>query len=203
MNYDNYRKIRAASWQTLLDCHIEELPVKVSAICETYGYTLRSYSAGIEMINALGLGKQCTISDGFAVMHKGRFYIFYDDKCTLGRQRFTIAHEIGHIIVGHLHEGDHSTVNEEQHDGESETERQANQYAARLLAPACVLNAIKCITPEQIEKTCQISRASAEYRSMRMHELVKRNRFLIDPLEKMVIKQFEPYIIKLKAGSSV
>ena len=113
----------------------------------------------------------------------------------------SIAHEIGHIIMGHLHEGDHSTENKEQHEGENETESQANQYAARLLAPACILHAIKCIMPEQIEKTCQISRASAEFRSIRMTELIKRNRFLTEPLEKMVFKQFESYVIKMKADN--
>ncbi|NLK37961.1 MAG: ImmA/IrrE family metallo-endopeptidase [Epulopiscium sp.] len=73
-------------------------------------------------------------------------------------------------------------------------EFQANIFARDLLAPACVLKELRITTVEQIMKLCNISRVSAELRLKRMHELYKRRAFYTSPLERAVLKQFQPFI---------
>ncbi len=73
-------------------------------------------------------------------------------------------------------------------------ETEADMFAARLLAPACVLWGINAVTPEQIATACDISRTAATYRAERMDLLRKRGKFLTSPLERQVYKQFEDYI---------
>lgn len=67
-------------------------------------------------------------------------------------------------------------------------------FAARLLAPACVLWGINAQTAEQIATVCNISHEAAKIRAERMEVLRKRGKFLTSPLERQVYKQFENYI---------
>lgn len=61
----------------------------------------------------------------------------------LERQRFTIAHEIGHFVLGHAHDEVHVDHNfgfifrdERSSRGSSKEEIEANAFAAALLMPA-------------------------------------------------------------------
>ena len=47
------------------------------------------------------------------------------------RQRFTIAHELGHYLLGH----DHAKVIDETFDSPNRNEQEANKFAAELLMP--------------------------------------------------------------------
>lgn len=108
MNYDDYKRARDLSWRVLLNTGTRELPVKVSRICRRYGVTLRSYQVGAPLIRELGLEAQCDISDGFTVRSGDRCYVFYNMEQPPGRVRFTIAHELGHVLLGHLGDGEHT-----------------------------------------------------------------------------------------------
>lgn len=76
----------------------------------------------------------------------------------------------------------------------SADETEADMFAARLLAPACVLWGINAQTAEQIATVCNISREAAKIRAERMEVLRKRGKFLTSPLERQVYQQFESYI---------
>ena len=58
--------------------------------------------------------------------NKIEYHTFYDDTASKGRIRFSIAHEIKHVIFG------------EQNPTE-EDERMANHFARFLLAPPCLV----------------------------------------------------------------
>ena len=76
-------------------------------------------------------------------------------------------------------------------------------FAARLLAPACVLHELGITSAEKIAKVCNISITAAKHRAERMQILEKRNAWYRSPLERQVIKQFENYIkeSRLKTGT--
>jgi Zn-dependent peptidase ImmA (M78 family) len=66
------------------------------------------------------------------------FEITYDITEAQVRQRFTIAHEIGHYVLGHLNEQQRcfrDLPSNFMSDAMSEKERQANAFAAELLMP--------------------------------------------------------------------
>ena len=200
MNYDDYKRARDLSWRVLLNTGTRELPVKVSRICRGYGVTLRSYQVGAPLIRELGLEAQCDISDGFTVRSGDRCYVFYNMEQPPGRVRFTIAHELGHVLLGHLGDGELTVYNRESSSENAPEEHTANVFASRLLAPACVLHALGAVTPEQIAAVCDISMAAARFRAGRMGVLEQRGKYGASPLERQVLAQFQPYIDRVTCG---
>lgn len=193
MPYNDYEAARQAAWQTLLDCNIDSLPVDLGAICRAENYYLSSYTSGTNLISALGLSGQLVGSDGFATIHNGRYYIFYNDANTYQRQRFTVAHEIGHIKLGHIRPG-HIHVTRTISASTDPLETQANQFAARLLQPACVLYGLQVSSENEIMELCNVSSEAAGFRAKRMQDLYQRRKFLSHPLERQVFNQFSKFI---------
>lgn len=107
-------------------------------------------------------------------------YIFYDDTVSPERQRFTVAHELGHIIM--------------RHSGAEDNEAEANVFASRLLMPACVLYACEVKTADEIMSLCAVSRQAAEIRLTRLEELRRRDKFYTHPLERAVARRFRGFV---------
>ena len=195
MEYPNYRKSRDLSWRTLLDNNITALPVKVSDICKKMGIPIICYEKGYQIIQSVGLEEVCSKSDGIAFMGA----IFYNQKCSIGRQRFTIAHELGHILMH-----SESSYNCPLSSDNTFLEQEANVFAAGILAPACVLWGIGVTNEKQICQKCEISLIAARFRMQRLRTLYEREKrfikekgkscFLLSALEKKVYDQFSDYI---------
>lgn len=179
MDYKKYQNARDLTWEILLREGICELPVNIVAVCKQMGIHVKYYDA------------ECD-SDGKSLFVFGRPVILVNKKCNAQRKRFTIAHELGHILLGHV--GVYGLVNREPSCTDSPIEKEANVFASRLLAPACVIWGCKVRDAETLARLCDISPQAAEYRMERMHVLYKRNKFLISPLERKVYKQFEDFI---------
>lgn len=194
-SYRNYQQARDAAWQLLIDCKISSLPVNLGAVCQHLGIKAYTYRAAADAIASVGLSNQCKLSDGFTYCNGGKAYIFYDDAtCSLGRQRFTVAHELGHIILGHVGAGEHTVANRDPSPNDNPHEIQANQFAARILAPACVLHAMGVTKAEDISQICEISLLAAEFRASRLVVLEQRGMYLTHPLERQVLHQFTGYL---------
>ena len=194
MNYHAYKMARDAAWKVLIQCRISSLPVSLSEICRHYNWVLADYIDGAQSIDLLGLSDLKKATDGFCTMTQHHTYIFYDSSLPLARQRFTVAHEIGHLILGHVCPGTTTS-----HIGvERDAETMANQFAARLLAPAAVLHEVGAMTAEEIQHLCRISAQAAEYRAARMRELERRGRYYTSPLERQLVRQFESYIAVMR-----
>ena len=193
--YKNYQQARDAAWRLLIDCKVSSLPVNLNDICKHLGIHAYTYRKAANVIAAAGLSTQCKCSDGFTFFIEGEPYIFYDGTtCSLGRQRFTIAHELGHIILGHVGVGEHTVANRDPSPKDAPHEIQANQFAARILAPACVLHAMGATKAEDISRICQISLPAAEFRAARLAVLEGRGKYLSHPLERQVFEQFRDYL---------
>lgn len=194
MQYENYKQARDLSWEVLIRNNVRELPVKIVPICRNYGIRVRSYQDSADVLGKLNLMDMIDRTDGFLTYISGEPAIFYDQRCVPGRQRFTIAHELGHYLLGHVRPGQVTTINREPDPGDSPAERQANQFAARILAPACVLWGLDLHSADVIAETCGISMQAAAFRAERMQELYRRGKFLTAPQEKQVYRQFENFI---------
>lgn len=179
MKYIDYKDSRDMAWRVLINEGVTELPVRVVKLCEGMGIRVRYGDPG-----------EC--GDGRSAMLDGQPWIFVSDQCGVPRQRFTVAHELGHILLGHT--GKYQLVNREPDPKDDPIEQAANVFASRLLAPACVLWALDARSPEQIAELCQISHKAAVLRAERMAELYQRGRFLASPLERLVYQQFLPFI---------
>ena len=198
MDYSKYKQSRDLTWQILINHNVSVLPVKVSQICRVMNIRIFSYSKGYKYI--ANFNDYALNNDGFTFDN----CIFYNDQCNAGRQRFTVAHELGHCL---LH-GGKGLYNREPTSTDQPIEQEANVFASRLLAPACVLWGLNVKNAKQISDLCNISMQSAEFRMERMSELYRREQdflqrygkscFLMSDLEKQVYKQFKPFIESYK-----
>ena len=119
---------------------------------------------------------------GFAKMQKGIKFIFINSSQALGRQNFTLAHELGHF---ELHQGRESW----DIDGKNQTrERDADHFAACFLMPEeeChdVFGDTKIFTDFDILRFSQYYRVSFEAARNRIATLFK-NRLKSDKAEKV------------------
>lgn len=200
MDYKKYQTSRDLAWQILINHKIAQLSVKVSDICMANQIKVISYKSGYEFIKDCGLVRNTVSSDGFTF---GKM-IFYNEQCSIPRQRFTVAHELGHIL---LHNGQ-GVYNREPSEKDIPIEAEANVFASRILAPACVLWGIGVTSAKQISEMCNISMQSAEFRFKRLSELYEREKqfmreynkscFLMSPLERAVYNQFSDFINRSK-----
>ena len=94
------------------------------------------------------------LKDGFTVMRyiggKWDFYIFYDDSVGRYRQRFTIAHEIKHIIFL-------------EKEPTQKQEDLADHFARYLLAPSFMVMGYLKLSSSDVSDAFDISYEAAEY----------------------------------------
>lgn len=186
MNYGIYKNARNASWQCLIDCNLNRLPIKPVQIAAAYGIICKT-SDEISLNHASGEIRYV----------KDKLCIFTDESHTAERRRFTIMHELGHYLLGHL--GD-APLSRSESDCKPEEEQAADRFAADMLMPACVLWGLDVHTPEEIARLCNVSMQAAEIRAKRMKVLYQRNKFLTHPLEKQVFQQFQQFISSRKGA---
>ena len=195
----NYKNSRDAAWKILIKHKVKTVPIDIFEICRSEKIRVISFSAGAELIDRLSLREHTVGNDAFSLSR----IIFYDDSSCAERQRFSIAHELGHIL---LHQNVGPTVkNREISSVDDPIESEANIFASRLLAPLCVLHFLGVKSPEEIAKICQISLTAARIRFSRLCAIRERDRvmkfrtgrgcFLSSRLERKVYRNFKYFII--------
>jgi len=183
-NYNIYKQARDCAWKFLIQNHICRLPLNLSEICRRNGIVLLRHSSFFDDEDR-----------GLTYTRSGKFHIMVNGNDSLSVQRFTTAHELGHIFMNHpMTEGVYGRTFGVKRKPLSDIEYQAERFAADILAPACVLWAMNLHTASEIAEACCISHEDAVARAERMRILYKRNKFLVSPLEKQVFEQFRPYI---------
>lgn len=206
LGYKRYSAARDASWRVIAENNIDSLPVDVFRLAQDMGIKVVPYSKGNPLMVLLGVSRHKESNDGLYVRFLGKSYIFYDDEVSSeGRIRFTIAHEIGHHILGHIRRNLFVIPRcAERRRGGTLTvkERQANIFASRLLAPSVVLDSLNATTEEEIANLCGISKEAAEYRLNRIKKINARGRYSMSGLEKRVLDNFKHFIEEYKNNST-
>lgn len=157
MRLANYRYeiIKKRAVKMFLDNDIRCIPIDCFEICQKMCVKLKKYSH----LTPEALLKAKNISeDGFCILiEEGpepfvslQWYIFYDDTKSRERIRFTIMHEIGHIVLEHT---EHSEL----------AESEANFFAKYSLAPPPLVHKIKPEDYMDISDAFDLSRECAYY----------------------------------------
>lgn len=187
MLYHEYTLSRDLAWKIIIQEGWNELPVRVSKICRNMGIDIRLVEGNLS---------------GYSAIVGGTPTIYINRNDTPERQRFTCAHELGHIL--HKHTEKYGTMYRDPEPNDDPMEQAANVFASRLLAPAIVLRDLGVTTEKQIMELFHISQTAAKHRMARLNEIYKRNEqflatygrlcFGLSKLERQVQAQFTPYI---------
>lgn len=129
------KRIEKITTQILDEYKINELPIPVNEIAIKRGLEIKAYDLGEDV-------------SGVLVIKDGLGFIGYNPTESKVRQRFTIAHELGHY---ELHNKQNESAlfidkqfrvefrNQDSSTGEMIREREANAFAAALLMPGKIL----------------------------------------------------------------
>src|SRR5581483_8605180 len=130
LRIDSFQKIENDAYSILAQFSINEAPIPIEEITKKMGVGLISYDMGEEV-------------SGMLVLQNGNGTIGYNSKHSKNRQRFTIAHELGHFVLHRDKENlfvDKDFLvkyrsSKSYNSDEIRLEQQANAFAAALLMP--------------------------------------------------------------------
>lgn len=191
----NIKQERRISWLFLLQNNIKRLPVDPFELAINNGWLTVSYEIGAHfMFTTTKYLIETHGKDGFVFYsdHLKRYLIVYNDTNQYQRIRFTLAHEIGHILFGHV-----TKVCPERHrlpaNVKDLQDRMCDEFARRLLCPSIALYMADCQSTEDIMFLCNVSREMASNTYRHYLQLQNRNRWLTDPIEQQLHENFKSY----------
>ena len=185
--YGIYRSCRDAAWRCLWDFGIDRLPVSVMGAARQMGVHVMRNSESPMKLRSDEIG---------AAIHNGyHWHVIYDDRLPADEARFVLAHEMGHILMGHEYK-----YAEARFDGSRKLkcEREADMFAMRVLAPAFALHELQALDADRIAALCRIPKSAAKSRALRMAELEKRGKYYTSELEGRLRDRFQPYFAKAR-----
>ena len=152
----DYDRAATAACRVLLRLRVDSLPVRplemLRCCRDTY---LCTFDQAADVLN-LDDDELDRLSGGadaftFREMHGGRerYVVCYRTGGNPARLNFTLAHELGHIVLHHQDTGPGA-------------EAEADCFASHLLCPEAVLHASVCRSAEVLAQLCYISRPAAE-----------------------------------------
>lgn len=117
-----YEEIAKIACEVLMDYGINKFPIDVFELAKKMNIKTLKYSGlDFDERSVLLNGSD----DGMSWKYNNQIYIAYNDLRIKTRIRFTIAHEIGHIVLGHT-------------ESNEENESEADFFARNLLVPPCI-----------------------------------------------------------------
>ena len=181
----SYFDTRDAAWQFLIDNNVRSYPLDLQRVVNQNGWKVlnkRSY-----ILRHPTLRKYAKRSEGLTIELNGSYIILIDaEGSSVQRNRFTIAHEIGHIYLQHV-----GTKN-------VTIEKEANMFASRILMPMLLIKELDLKTAEELSKLCNVSLQAATYRIKRYSQIKDREKFYTSPLERQVHEQLKQFIEQQK-----
>ena len=141
---DDFDKMARLAQSVLLDYGLYVIPIYVYALADKMGIRLIPYSS-LTAVQLECLLRKAGTERGFtvAIWRKGRmtFDVYYNDDYTEAACRFTIAHEIKHIVSG--------DIEKNEREWSKCDEILADYFAKCLLAPQAIIIYLKLSTPDQ------------------------------------------------------
>lgn len=181
----SYYNVRNNAWDFLIKNNITKYPLDLREIALKNNWNIWSFKKYCEVrkMNYNDLIKK--YPDGFTEIIDDKIFICYNQQNNKQRNRFTICHEIGHIVLKHLYKG-------------QKLEKEANMFAARILMPMLLIKELNIQSPEELAKICDVSIDAAKYRLNRFQEIKGRERFYTNPKEQSLYLQLKSFIERFK-----
>lgn len=188
------------AYDLLAALEVKEFPVDPKQIIKNFynwnlaGWLELKYNTGEE--DPLNLNAEKAEGKTVKMRDSDSYLIVYDEReCNDQRIRWTLAHEIGHIVLGHLVEFESTSYNRrgltEEEYGVLEVE--AHWFAADLLAPKTIIRRFDFEDKSQgISLICDISKNAAD---KRLKE-IKRRDLSYYKHESAIFRNFFNYLME-------
>ena len=167
----NKKKILEEVNSLLLEHEINKYPLDIYQIfkniknCEIVPYRNLMQKFKLSLDEAI---RYCGSRDGSSNYDakKNKCLIFFNNFTTNERQLWTLAHELGHLILKHHINNDKTKLFRNSLSAlEYQTlEEEANFFAGLLLAHPIILNALNIKTEKKVKEICNISNNAAKFR---------------------------------------
>lgn len=175
----DYEMIDKAALQLRMDYGFLNDRIDIFELARKIGMTLIPYSKLMPEQSSF-IDNIKTLDDGFTVMRYEnkalKFYTFYNDSVGKYRQRFTIAHEIKHVIF-------------EEFDPDEKQEDLANHFARYILAPTCIVMKYKDESPYELAYSFNISFEAADHALVAANNRIAFRRNKMEDYEKAFLEE--------------
>lgn len=198
MKKARYEKAARAAAKLIVQLGIDRLPVDPFWIieqldnCEAMDY---DEFGSLRGLSAKDVARMSRSHDGCAAFDGKRYLVLYNTDPYMivepKRIRWTIMHEIGHIMLDH-----HVDFHDPSDEVSEILEIEANHFAYHVLAPPIILNAIKVKAVEEIAASCALSTSAAANRLMHLQRWKRRGR--VNSYWLPILHQFCDYVKQRK-----
>ncbi len=125
----DYRELDSVALQLRIDYGFNGYKIDVFELARKLGIIIIPYSK-LSNFQRNYINQNKKLEDGFSIRKETseliQWHIFYNDGINFFRQRFTIAHEIKHVVFGETNPSEKDEI-------------LANHFARYLLAPTCLV----------------------------------------------------------------
>lgn len=173
------------AYLTLLNAQITTLPVNLDQIIKDNQIIALGYNKDENALNLFNL--PTNNKDGFCIKYKNNYIICYNDQISEHRQHWTIAHEIGHIVLKH------------QIFPINNFEREAHKFAQNLLCPLIAFTLCNINTAKTAMQVFNVSEQAAQIALKNYLDAFALNRLYTNPFELAFAEKLQPFAEKYKA----
>lgn len=151
-NKPNYRRATNLAYAALLRHNVPRLPVDVFALARSMprvrlkSYTQLCWERGMTPDGFLAMGVS---EHGFSLIKGGAAFILFNDRKDSRINRFTLAHELGHLLLGHTRD-------------DKTADLEANCFARNLLCPIPVIRRLELRQADDYCRLFDITPLAAE-----------------------------------------
>ncbi len=172
----DYRRIEELAVSLYQELNIKDAAFDVFEIAHKKGYQLKPYSKLRKKACEWLRAEECDAINYYDE-RTSSYVIIYDDMTPLTRQRFSIMHEIGHILLGHKQESDLARI-------------QANYFAAYALAPSPLIFYFEIEDYIELAEKFNISKECAMFCEARYNNWLNYGGEILRPYECALVTLF-------------
>ena len=131
--------------------------------------------------------------DGMTFPIDDRLTVFYNELNDPGRIRWTLAHELSHILL-HYHPKKRSPLTPSPAGKKDPMEREADQLAKEILGPRVVLHFCGVSSQGELRELTGFSHEAADYRFAELEAFRRQRSAIVSRDDLRLFLQFEPFI---------
>jgi Zn-dependent peptidase ImmA (M78 family) len=167
-----------------------------------FSYVLIDYSTAenyCNCIDPLGFKNADDCLASTYLLNNKYLTVYKNDIKPYGRLVWTLAHELGHIVLGHLEDFEETDVRKTLTNKQYIIlEKEADAFAAELLAPIALLKNIHCLSPAMIQAMCNVSEEASIY----IFDNIKKYGHLdmYTKVEGLFIERFFDFVMDVSFG---